>query len=77
MSNLVLLDGEREKREQVEQAKLVAGLRELLAMAVSGQIKGVCYAALDYTSDNFTVGVLRDQSTGLHARTSCRKRAMT
>lgn len=35
-------------------------------MAESGQIKGVCYAALDYTSDNFTVAVLRDESTGLH-----------
>lgn len=47
MSNLVLLSGEREKREQAHQAKLIAGLQELLAMAENGQIKAVCYAALD------------------------------
>ncbi len=29
MSNLVLLRDEREKREQADQAKLVAGLQEL------------------------------------------------
>ena len=41
-------------------------MQELLAMAESGQIKAVCYAALDCSSDNFTVGVLRDETTGLH-----------
>lgn len=66
MSNLVLLNGEREKREQVDQAKLIAGLQELLTMAQTGQIKAVCYAALDFSGDNFTVGVLRDENTGLH-----------
>ena len=35
-------------------------------MAESGQIKAACYAALDCSSDNFTVGVLRDETTGLH-----------
>ena len=36
-------------------------------MAESGQIKAaVCYAALDCSGDNFTVGVLRDETTGLH-----------
>jgi hypothetical protein len=62
----VLLSGERERREQADQAKLIAGLQELLAMAESGQIKAACYAALDCSSDNFTVGVLRDETTGLH-----------
>jgi len=66
MSNLVLLSGEREKREEADQAKLVAGLQELLAMAESGQIKAICYAALDSGGDNFTVGVLRGENTGHH-----------
>lgn len=35
-------------------------------MAESGQINALCYAALDYSGDNFTVGVLRDENTGLH-----------
>ncbi len=35
-------------------------------MAENGQIKAVCYAALDCSGDNFTVGVLRDETTGLH-----------
>ncbi len=35
-------------------------------MTESGQIKPVCYAALDCSGDNFTVGVLRDETTNLH-----------
>jgi hypothetical protein len=35
-------------------------------MAESGRIKAVCCAALDSSGDNFTVGVLRDENTGLH-----------
>jgi hypothetical protein len=35
-------------------------------MAASGQIKAVCYAGLGYGGDKFTVGVLRDENTGLH-----------
>lgn len=66
MSNFVLLSDERKKREQADRAKLVAGLQELLAMAESGQIKAVCYATLDYSGDSFTVGVLREEATGLH-----------
>jgi hypothetical protein len=37
MSDLVLLSGERAKREQADQAKLVTGLRELVAMAERGE----------------------------------------
>ena len=33
MSNLVLLSGERGKREQANQRKLIIGLQELLARA--------------------------------------------
>jgi hypothetical protein len=41
MSNLVLLSGERAKREQADQMKLIAGLQELLARAENGEIKHV------------------------------------
>jgi hypothetical protein len=66
MSNLVFLSGEHEKRELADQAILIAGLQELLRMAETGQIKAVCYAALDSSGDNFTLGVLRDEGTRLH-----------
>jgi hypothetical protein len=66
MSNLVLLSGERAKREQADQAKLVTGLRELLAMAERGEINAVCFAAIDYGNDNVTLGVLRGEVTALH-----------
>ena len=62
----VLLSGERTKREQADQAKLISGLRELLAMAENGEIKAVCYAAIDCNNDNVTLGVLRGEDIGLH-----------
>jgi hypothetical protein len=65
-ADLVLLSNERAKREREEQLQLISNIRELLAMAESGQIKAVCYAALDYSGDDFTVGVLRAGTTGLH-----------
>lgn len=66
MSNIVLLSEERARRAQEDQMRLIAGLQELLAMAASGKIKAICYAALDCSGDNFMVGVLRDETTGLH-----------
>jgi hypothetical protein len=45
--------------------RLIAGLQELLAMAERGEIKAVCYAALDSGGQNFAVEVLRDESTRL------------
>lgn len=42
MSNLVLLTGERAKHEKADQIKLIAGLKELLAMVENGEIKAVC-----------------------------------
>ena len=65
MSDLVLLSGERAKREQADQAKLISGLRELLAMAENGEIKAVCYAAIDCNNDNVTLGVFRGEDIGI------------
>ena len=66
MSNLVLLSGERAKREQADQMKLIMGLQELLAMEERGEIKAVCFAAIDFNNDNVTLGVLRGEDTALH-----------
>ena len=62
----VLLSGEREKREQADQAKLIAGLQELLARAEAGELKALCYASIDSDNQNVTLGVLRGDNTGLH-----------
>ena len=66
MSNLVLLSGERVKREQADQKKLVIGLKELLARAENGELKVLCYASIDSDNQNVTLGVLSGESTGLH-----------
>ena len=66
MSNLVLLSGERAKREQADQMKLIMGLQELLAMAESGEIKAVCFASIDLANENVTLGILRGEDTALH-----------
>lgn len=64
-ADLVLLSNERAKRERDEQLQLISNIRELLAMAESGQIKAICYAALDRTGDGCTTGAFRGDSTSL------------
>ena len=66
MSNLVLLSGERGKREKADQKKLIIGLKELLARAEAGELKALCYASIDSDGQNVTLGVLRGENTGLH-----------
>jgi hypothetical protein len=66
MSNLVLLSGERGKREKADQKKLIMGLQELLARAETGELKALCYASIDSDGQNVTLGVLRGENTGLH-----------
>ena len=61
MSNLVLLSGERGKREKANQKKLIIGLQELLARAESGELKALCYASIDSDGQNVTLGVLRGE----------------
>jgi hypothetical protein len=56
MSNLVLLSGERVKREWAHQKKLIIGLKELLARAETGELKALCYASIDNDNQNVTLG---------------------
>jgi hypothetical protein len=64
MSNLVLLSGERGKREKADQKKLIIGLKELLARAEFGELKALCYASIDSDGQNVTLGKPRGQSVG-------------
>lgn len=62
-ADLVLLSNERAKRERDEQLQLISNIKEQLAMAESGQIRAICYAALDQTGNGYTIGASRGEST--------------
>jgi hypothetical protein len=66
MGNLVLLSGERAKKEMEEKQRLIVGLKELLARAECGELKAICYASVDADGQNVTLGILQDDKTGLH-----------
>jgi len=66
MSNLVLLSSERIKRQEADQKKLIVGLQELLARAETGEMKALCYAAIDSDNQSVSLGILRGENTGLH-----------
>jgi hypothetical protein len=66
MGNLVLLSGERAKKELEEKQRIIVGLKELLARAECGELKAICYASVDTDGQNVTLGILQDDKTGLH-----------
>jgi len=66
MTNLVLLQGERKKREKEINKTLVTGLEELLAKAESGELKAMCYGGINADGQTVSLGVLHDDNTGLH-----------
>ena len=66
MTNLILLQGERQKREKETNKTLVTGLKELLVKAESGELKAMCYGGIDADGQTVSLGVLRDDNTGLH-----------
>lgn len=66
MTNLVLLNTQRSKRDEENRAHLVNGLKDLLAKAELGEIKALCYASIAIDGENITLGILKDDSTGLH-----------
>ena len=63
MTNLVLLQGERQKREKEINKTLVTGL---LVKAECGELKAMCYGGIDADGQTVSLGVLRDDNTGLH-----------
>jgi len=66
MTNLVLLNSQRSKKDEQERADLVNGLKELLAKAELGELKAVCYASIATDNESITLGILKGGSTGLH-----------
>jgi len=66
MTNLVLLNTQREKKAEQDRADLINGLKELLARAELGELKAVCYASIAVDGESITLGILKDSSTGLH-----------
>ena len=66
MTNLVLLQGERKKREKEINKQLITGLQELLAKAETGELKALCYGGIDGDGHTVSLGVLHDEDTGLH-----------
>lgn len=66
MTNLVLLNTQRAKRDEQDRADLVNGLKELLAKAELGELKAVCYASIASDGETITLGILRGGAIGLH-----------
>ena len=66
MTNLVLLNSQRSKKDEQDRADLVNGLKELLAKAEMGELKAVCYASIATDNESITLGILKGGATGLH-----------
>jgi hypothetical protein len=66
MTNLVLLQNVRQKKEAESNQRVVAGLEELLAKALKGELQAICYGAIDGDGQTISLGVLHDEKTGLH-----------
>ena len=65
MGNLVLIENAREERSEGDKEELVSGLEKLLERAKNGDIKGICFAGVDFSGE-MTLGVLRRSACGLH-----------
>ena len=65
MGNLVLIENERVKKSEADKEELVEGLERLLDRAKKGELKGICFAGVDFNGD-MTIGVLRRSGCGAH-----------
>ena len=65
MTNLVLLNREREKKSIEGREDLVFGLKKLLEAAEKGELKGVCYATVN-DNDMLSFGILHTPECGVH-----------
>ena len=65
MGNLVLIENERARKSEADKEELVEGLERLLDRAKKGELKGICFAGVDFGGD-MTIGVLRRASCGAH-----------
>jgi len=65
IGNLVLIESARAERSEGDKEELVSGLEKLLECAKSGEIKGICFAGVDFNGD-MTLGVLRRSACCIH-----------
>jgi hypothetical protein len=65
MGKLVLIESARAERSEGDKEELISGLETLLQRAKNGEIKGICFAGVDFSGD-MTLGVLRRSACGLH-----------
>jgi hypothetical protein len=65
MGKLVLIESARAERSEGDKEELISGLEALLQRAKNGEIKGICFAGVDFSGD-MTLGVLRRSACGLH-----------
>lgn len=66
MTNLVLLSGEREKKDLEGQRRLIEGLQELLVRAEAGDLKALCYGGIGADGQSISLGILHNGAIGLH-----------
>lgn len=62
MTNLVLLNTQRDKKAEQDRADLINGLKELLARAELGELKAVCYASIAVDGESITLGIRNGRS---------------
>ena len=65
MTNLVLLNQEREKKSIEGREGLVLGLKKLLEAAEKGEVRGLCYATVN-NDDTISLGILHTPDCGVH-----------
>jgi hypothetical protein len=65
MADLILIDTERVKQSSKDKAEMIRNLREVLAQAEAGKLKGICFAAVDHDGD-IQLGALRRKGCGIH-----------
>jgi hypothetical protein len=65
MSQLISLVHERQRKTAKDNEALVSSLKELLASAERGELKGLCFASVRH-DDMLSFGVLPTEACGVH-----------
>ena len=66
MAKLVNLESVKDQRAQQKRKRMVAGLENLLARAKSGEISGVCFAAITADRESVCIAALHNQDSSFH-----------
>ena len=66
MAKLVNLESVKDQRAQQKRKRMVAGLENLLARTKSGEITGVCFAAITADRESVCIAALHNEDCGFH-----------